>query len=162
MATTSVVTMRMSEFSLLPSSPQPPSEGMLFSNGESPPEDDEEGEEEGGGEGEAEEEEEEGEVRVETSWSRRDTHTHRCSSPSVGWNAHVSPSSTPLWFGLPLELQLEIWLFLPPREIFKQSLVCCNWRDCWREDVFWREAHNRFPSLSCFLIALIFFVLGFY
>jgi len=61
-------------------------------------------------------------------------------------NATAAPpttSSTPLWFSLPLELQLEIWLFLPPREIFKQSLVCSTWRDCWLNEVLWREAHNR-------------------
>ena len=63
-------------------------------------------------------------------------------------NATAAPqppttSSTPLWFSLPLELQLEIWLFLPPREIFKQSLVCSAWRDCWLNEVLWREAHNR-------------------
>ncbi len=88
---------------------------------------------------EDEEENEEEEETTPRGYSYRTTgyNNNATAAPSA------TTSSTPLWFSLPLELQLEIWLFLPPREIFKQSLVCSAWRDCWLNEVLWREAHNR-------------------
>src|SRR5690349_16858248 len=43
----------------------------------------------------------------------------------------------------PEELQVLVWLWLPPKEVFRQALVCRHWaRICSAEGEYvWRTAH---------------------
>lgn len=45
---------------------------------------------------------------------------------------------------LPIELQQKIWLYLPVVEIFRQQLVCFQWKEYAAEDTLWRMLHNQY------------------
>lgn len=44
---------------------------------------------------------------------------------------------------LPSELQEEIWMWLPPQDLFKQQLICLSWRDQFLHDSLWQRYHRR-------------------
>ena len=46
---------------------------------------------------------------------------------------------------LPNEVQVLIWTWLPPQEIFKQTLVCKHWKVISEQpdEYLWRVVHNR-------------------
>ena len=48
-----------------------------------------------------------------------------------------------LWAVLPVELQWEIWTWLPPQETYRQMEVCRAWHENCSDDRFWQAVHMR-------------------
>jgi hypothetical protein len=53
-----------------------------------------------------------------------------------------------LWAVLPVELQWEIWTWLPPQETFRQMEVCRAWHENCSDDRFWQAVHMRHDLFS--------------